>query len=74
MDTYYSGLKENIGIDPYYTPEERDHDLEQVIENCRPNVTASNFKPFFKNSQNFKKSTEWKTVARGINERAQLQK
>ncbi len=60
MDDHYSQMKQHIGIDPNYTAQEDDPDLDKVLKKLRPNSTASNFKEFLIRSQNFNKNTTWK--------------
>ena len=46
MDTYYTNLKENIGIDPNYQPQEQDFELERVCRDIKANATPLNFKEY----------------------------
>lgn len=68
MDDYYTHMKEDIGIDPNYAPEEDDPDLDRVLMNLRPNSTAINFREFLTRSQNFNKNTPWKQISRKLND------
>jgi hypothetical protein len=74
MDTYYTNLKENIGIDPNYQPQEQDFELERVCRDIKANATPLNFKEYLQRSENFKKPTPIKLISRQVHQKScQLQ-
>jgi hypothetical protein len=46
MDSYYSNMKEDMGILEKKNYEEEDSKLDEVLRTLRPNTTAHNFKEF----------------------------
>ena len=59
-------MKDDVGIDPNYCPDEGDEELEQVLIEMKRNATATNFRPFLRRSQNFDRNTAWKQISRKV--------
>lgn len=68
MNEYYTHIKEVIGIDVNYEPDEDDPELDKVLQEMRPNSTATNFRPFLGRSANFDRNTPWKQISRKVND------
>jgi len=66
MNEYYTHIKDVIGIDVNYAPDEDDPELDRVLKEMRPNSTATNFRPFLGRSQNFDRNTPWKQISRKV--------
>ena len=46
MDSYYSNMKQDMGIFEKNNFEEEDSKLDEVLKTLRPNTTAKNFKEY----------------------------
>lgn len=60
MDVYYTHMKDEIGIQADYAPDEDDIDLDKVLHNLKENAQPNNFREFLTREQNFDKNTSWK--------------
>jgi hypothetical protein len=75
MDSYYSGIKLELGIAEtqklLVAEQDGQNDdvlrLDEVLKRLRPNCQASNFKEFLLRQDNCNKSQKWKRIARKVN-------
>ncbi len=56
MDSYYSNMKQDMGIFEKNNFEEEDSKLDEVLKTLRPNTTAKNFKDFLSRQDNINRS------------------
>jgi len=67
MDSYYSNMKEDMGI---FQKDNRelleDQKLEETLKKLKPNTNAKNFRDFLHKKENINRSSYWKNVARKL--------
>ena len=56
MDDYYGNLKNEVGIEDNNDLEDKDFELDGILETLKPNTTAENFKEFLKREDNLTKT------------------
>jgi len=66
MDSYYEAMKEEIGFNKKEKTFEEEIQLDEVLKALRPNTTATNFREFLYKRDNFKRTEQWKKVARKV--------
>lgn len=66
MDSYYSNMKQDMGIFEKNNFEEEDSKLDEVLKTLRPNTTAKNFKEYLSRQDNINRSTHWKSISRKL--------
>ena len=66
MDSYYTDMRNEIGIDANFGIEEKDPPLDEVLQMIKPNVTAKNFKTYLQKSDNIHKTQKWRRISRRV--------
>ena len=75
MESYYSGMKDDLGIAEtqklLVAEQDGQNDdvlkLDEVLKKLRPNCAATNFKEFLLRQDNVNKNQKWKRIARKVN-------
>jgi hypothetical protein len=66
MDSYFSNMKEDMGLNKKPNDAEEEFHLEEVLQSLRPNTTAKNFKEFLSRADNMTRSQHWKGISRKV--------
>ena len=69
MENYYGDLKKEVGIAQETNCFDDDNELENILNQLKPNTTASNFKEFLDIKGNCNRTQSWRFTARQVGRR-----
>ena len=69
MGNYYDEMKKEMGIDENQGEDEDYPQLEQVLQQLKPNMNPANFMKFMNKKDNIQKNVRNKTIARKMHKK-----
>mgnify|MGYP006107374817 CR=1 FL=1 len=64
MDSYYSDLKKDVGVEPDQNSDGDDDQLEGILSTLKPNTTPGNFRDYLNKKDNCNKTQAWRNTSR----------